>query len=127
MNKPRLSFWQIWNMFVRGGTIIPSGPDMRYVGEKPVDPITFAIYPDENGLASTTLYEDDGISPAYQRGVFRRTTVNAKRFGPKYVVSVSASQGSYNPGPRRFNFVIKPSARSATVSDTGSSHSVEIR
>jgi len=118
---------EIVPMFVRGGTIIPSGPEMRYVGEKPVDPITFAIYPDENGLASTTLYEDDGISPAYQRGVFRRTTVNAKRVGAKYVVSVSASQGSYNPGPRRFNFVIKPSARSATVSDTGSSHSVEIR
>ena len=27
----------------------------NYVGEKPVDPITFNIYPDERGSASTTL------------------------------------------------------------------------
>jgi alpha-glucosidase (family GH31 glycosyl hydrolase) len=114
-------------MFVRGGAIIPTGPEMKYVGEKPVDPITFAIYPDENGSASATLYEDDGTSPAYERGVFRRTMVNAKRSGMGYAVSVSAPQGSYNPGGRRFNFVIKPSARTATVSDTGSPRTFEIR
>jgi len=114
-------------MFVRGGTIIPTGPEMKYVGEKPVDPITFAIYPDENGLASTTLYEDDGTSPAYQRGVFRRTAVNAKQIGARYTVSISAPQGSYNPGARTFNFVIKPSTRSARVPDTGSARTVDIR
>ena len=63
-------------MFVRGGAIIPHGPEMRFTGEKPVSPLYFAIYPDEKGSASTTLYEDDGLSPDYRRGVFRRTTVN---------------------------------------------------
>jgi len=114
-------------MFVRGGAIIPTGPEMKYVGEKPVDPITFAIYPDENGFAATRLYEDDGSSPAYQRGVFRRTTVQAKRSRMGYIVSVDAPEGPYNPGARRFNFVIKPSARTTTVSDTGSARTVEIR
>ncbi len=33
-------------LYVRGGAIIPTGPSMNYVGEKPTDPITFAIYPD---------------------------------------------------------------------------------
>lgn len=38
-------------MFVRGGAIIPMWPQMNYVGEKPLDPITFNIYPDVGGSA----------------------------------------------------------------------------
>src|SRR5262249_19230204 len=57
-------------MFVRGGAIIPTGPEMKYAGEKPVDPISFATYPDAGGSAATALYEDDGLSPAYEHGAF---------------------------------------------------------
>src|SRR5712691_11031314 len=94
-------------MFVRGGAIIPTGPEMNYVGERPFDPITFAIYPDEGDSASTTLYEDDGVSPAYKQGVFRRTTLRTSRAANGYVVSVGAPVGGYNPGARKFSFVIK--------------------
>src|SRR6266404_6141925 len=38
-------------MFVRGGAIVPLGPEMNYVKEKRSDPITFAIYPDAGGSA----------------------------------------------------------------------------
>src|SRR5258707_9878909 len=116
-------------MFVRGGAIIPMEPAMNYVGEKPVDPITFAIYADERGSASTTLYEDDGLSPAYQQGAFRRTSVNVRRAANGYVVSVAAPVGSYKPGARRFVFSIQSSTRSgrATIADDGGSHQVEIK
>ena len=90
-------------MFVRAGAIIPVGPSLNYVGEKPVDPITFNIYPDDAGNASTKLYEDDGLTPAYKKGAFRRTTVTFRRGVP----SVGAVEGTYNPGPRKFNFVVK--------------------
>jgi len=94
-------------MFVRAGAIIPLGPSLNYVGEKPVDPITFNIYPDDNGSASSSLYEDDGLSPAYKRGVFRRTALSVRR-GPRgFVVSIGAPEGTYNPDPRRFNFIVK--------------------
>ncbi len=116
-------------MFVRGGAIIPLGPSMSYVGEKPFDPISFAIYPDENGLASTTLYEDDGSSPAYQDGAFRRTKIDVKRAGIGYLVSVGAPVGNYNPGRRKFSFVIKadPIARVVTIADEGQARTLEIR
>jgi len=92
-------------MFVRGGAMIPVGPSMNYVGEKPADPITFKIYPDDNGSASGALYEDDGLSPAYKTGAFRRTTFTARR-GPRgFTGSVASQEGTYNPGPRRTNFV----------------------
>ncbi len=116
-------------MFVRGGAIIPMGPEMKYVGEKPVDPITFAIYPDEKGSASTSLYEDDGLTPDYQRGVSRRTTVDVKRAAAGYTASVEVANAQYNPGPRNFSFVIKssPPTRVVTVADNGRSQRIELR
>ena len=117
-------------MYVRGGAIIPTGPALKYVGEKPVDPITFTIFPDERGSASTTLYEDDGLSPAYKRGVFRRTALNVRRGPGGFVVSVAAPQGSYNPGPRKFSFVMKSDKRTpsvVTIADESRAHEVELR
>ncbi len=116
-------------MFVRGGAIIPTGPAMHYLGEKPFDPITFGIYPDDKGLASTTLYEDDGLSPAYTRGVFRRTTVHVRRAANGYVVSVGAPLGQYNPGTRQFSFLIKsvPPGRVVNATDDGQARQIEIK
>jgi alpha-glucosidase len=117
-------------LFVRGGAIVPFGPEMNYVGEKPVDPISFAIYPDEKGSASTALYEDDGLTPDYLQGSFRRTTFSARQSAGSYAVALGAPEGSYKPGPRRFSFVIK-SERSAvpmkTVTDDGSAQTIEIK
>ena len=90
-------------MFVRAGAIIPTGPPLNYVGEKPVDPITFNVYPDDAGTASTTLYEDDGLSPAYKSGNFRRTKIKFR--GGK--LEAQTPEGTYNPGPRKFNVVVK--------------------
>ncbi len=117
-------------MFVRGGAIIPLGPEMNYVGEKPVDPITFAVYPDAKGAAATSLYEDDGLSPSYQQGVFRRTAVTVQQRGGGYTATISAPQGSYTPGPRNLSFVIR-SERSPqstrTIPDNGSTQTIVIR
>ena len=117
-------------MFVRGGAIIPMGPEMNYTGEKPFDPITFNIYPDEKGSASATLYEDDGLSPAYKQEGFRRTTVTAERTVGGFAVTVAAPLGRYNPGPRRLGFVIK-SARgttaAVTITDDGSARKLRVQ
>ncbi len=116
-------------MFVRGGAIVSLGPEMNYVKEKRFDPITFTIYPDVGGSASTTLYEDDGLSPAYEQGAFRRTTLQTKRLASGYVVSINAPQGQYNPGPRRFGFVVKsaPNPKLVTIADDGRAQTVQIK
>ena len=94
-------------MFVRGGAIIPLWPEMNYLGEKPADPLTFIIYPDEEGIAATTLYEDDGASPAYKAGVSRRTPVRVSRTAGGYDISVGLAVGIYAPGPRKLVFIVK--------------------
>ena len=117
-------------MFVRAGAIIPTAPEMNYTGEKPQDPITFNIYPDEKGSAATTLYEDDGVSNGYRDGGFRRTLINVSRTGLSYTVNISAPNGRYNPGPRKFSFLIKPATQIRninTVPDSGAARSITIK
>jgi alpha-glucosidase len=88
---------------------------MNYVGEKPADPVTFVIYPDENGQASTTLYEDDGVSPAYKQRVFRRTRVSVSKIGNGFQINLNAPEGTYNPGPRSLVFVVKSASGARQV------------
>jgi len=95
--------------YVRGGAIIPMGPEMNYVGEKTTDPLTFEIYPDAQGNASTSLYEDDGVSPAYRNGVERRTKVTYHASQ----VDVRAT-GTYDPGPRQMHFTVHTGAGGRT-------------
>ena len=119
-------------VFVRGGAVVPHGPEMRFTGEKPGSPLYFAIYPDEKGSASTTLYEDDGLTPDYRRGVFRRTTINVARSGRRYVINISKPVGSYRPAASRtLQFQIKsrdPLNRSVvSFVDRGVAERVEIR
>jgi alpha-glucosidase len=101
-------------MFVRGGAIIPMGLEMNYVGEKPSLPI-FVIYPDEAGKAATTLYEDDGTSPAYKQGVFRRTAVSVSPSGKGFQINLSAPEGSFDPGSRQITFTLKTSVPTRQV------------
>ncbi|MFA6435398.1 MAG: glycoside hydrolase family 31 protein [Elusimicrobiales bacterium] len=91
-------------LFVRGGAVIPMWPEMNYIGEKPADPVTFAIRPDKNGSASTVLYEDDGGSPDYKNGMFRRTAVNAYRSGNTMRIELLKPEGPYLPASRSFVF-----------------------
>ena len=110
---------EIVPMFVRAGAIIPMGPEMNYVGEKPVDPVSFVIYPDEKGQASTSLYEDDGVSPAYKRGIMRRTQVSVSKSANGFQIDVAAPQGSYNPGSRNLVFVVNSGSAFRQVSVDG--------
>jgi alpha-D-xyloside xylohydrolase len=55
-------------VFVRAGSIIPTGSVMQYTSEKPMDPITLYIYTGADG--KFTLYEDDGQTYGYERGEF---------------------------------------------------------
>jgi alpha-D-xyloside xylohydrolase len=55
-------------IFVRAGSIVPTGPELQFTAEKPADPITLTIYAGAD--ASFDLYEDDGLTNAYEKGQF---------------------------------------------------------
>jgi alpha-glucosidase len=92
-------------MFVRGGTILALGPEMNYVGEKVLEP-SFVVYPDDRGKAATTLYEDDGLSPAYGDGVYRRTSLSFSDTHRQMQISISAPEGTFKPPLRTISLLV---------------------
>jgi len=55
-------------VFVKEGSVIPSGPELQYTAEKPADPLTLFVYTGKN--ASFSLYEDEGTNYNYEKGAF---------------------------------------------------------
>lgn len=102
-------------LYVRGGSIIPSTDSMNFVDEKPWDPIRFAIYPDARGAAAGTLYEDDGLSPDYESGAFRRTSVHYAKEDDVARLTLEAPVGSFQPPARILEFTLHSAPACTTV------------
>ncbi|MCF7750261.1 NPCBM/NEW2 domain-containing protein [Bacillus subtilis subsp. subtilis] len=83
-------------VFVRAGAIIPMYPDMLYDGQKPLDEVTFDLYP--QGASGYTLYEDDGNTRRYEQGESSTQQVRmqapAQGSGPVQL-RIEAVQGQY--------------------------------
>jgi len=92
-------------IFIREGAIIPLGPVMQYVGELAEEALTLicALGPVVDGVAigaAGDLYEDDGETPAYQQGAWRRTRFAAERTGSRVTFRAEPPTGQYAPAPR---------------------------
>ena len=59
-------------LFVKEGSIIPAGPEIRYATEKPAGSITLYVFPGRNG--SFTLYEDESTNYNYEKEQFATIT-----------------------------------------------------
>ena len=96
-------------VFVRGGSILPYGPDRQYTAETTNAPTELRVYPGAD--ATYTLYEDDGHSTAYKQGQCSRITFvwdDARR-----QLSILQRKGSY-PGmqsKRMFTVVLPDGSR----------------
>ena len=86
-------------IFIKAGSIIPSGPVMHYVDEVPADPLTVDIYP--NGATAYSLYEDDGITTAYTHGAYRITALASDNTSGRERFTISAAHRGYTPLPIR--------------------------
>lgn len=53
-------------LFVRGGSILPLGPEIEYTDEKPADPIELRVY--RGADAAFDFYEDEGDNYNYENG-----------------------------------------------------------
>jgi alpha-glucosidase (family GH31 glycosyl hydrolase) len=55
-------------VFVRAGTVLPTGPVKQYTYEPTTEPVKLTIYPGANGQFA--FYDDDGLTFAYEHGNF---------------------------------------------------------
>jgi alpha-D-xyloside xylohydrolase len=61
-------------LYIRAGSLVPFGPEIQYTTEKKPDPIALFIYQGADG--DFTLYEDDGLTYAYEKGAFARIPIH---------------------------------------------------
>ena len=79
-------------LYVRAGAIIPRRELEQYVGQLPINPLTFDIYPGPN--STYTLYLDDKVSTQAQgNGIYRLTQVSqSQRAGAFRVQTVQLNR-----------------------------------
>ena len=114
---------QIVPMFVRAGSILPLGPEMQYVGEKAWDNLEIRVYPGADG--QFTLYEDEGDSYNYEKGVY--ATIPFVWKDKDRTLTIGARQGSY-PGmlqSRKFTLVL-PDGTTQTVDYNGTATTIKL-
>jgi alpha-glucosidase len=96
--------------YVRAGAVIPLGPAMQYTGEMPVDPLSVHVYgfapidlANETRTSTFSLYEDDGLSIAYQSGEFQRTHLRFSQTGAgvRFDVTPQSGDGVFQSVSRR--------------------------
>ena len=85
-------------IFVRGGGFIFRQPVVQFTGEMRGNPLRVLVAPAAESESS--LYEDDGESLAYRKGVFMKRTFRQTREAQSLIISVSAPDGSYRPAKR---------------------------
>jgi alpha-glucosidase len=95
-----------WPLFVRGNSIIPTGPLMQYTGQQPTDPLTFTCYMAGDGLANYTLYEDDGSTLAYQNGAFAETSISCRVDGDLAVVEIEEQYSNFRPQREWYEIIV---------------------
>lgn len=94
-------------VFVRSGAVIPMQPKMNRTGERPVDPLILSVFdagPKGAGHGTGTVYEDDGLTSGYERGLFVTTAVSHRLRDGERVVEIAGATGDYEgmPGERAY-------------------------
>jgi alpha-glucosidase (family GH31 glycosyl hydrolase) len=89
-------------LFVKAGSVLPLGPIVNYVGEKPED-LEIRIYIGASG--STKIYQDENDNYNYEKGLF--TTFEINWNNEKNILAFTEQKGDF-PGaslPKKINVV----------------------
>lgn len=93
-------------MYIRAGAALPMQEVVQHTGQCESVPIEWVAYPDADGYALGSLYEDDGISMDYLRGAFKRTSVTITT-GPEGPLVKTHSVGEFvSPRPDAVTHII---------------------
>ena len=78
-------------LFVRAGAILPLGPAVQYHDEQALTDITLLVY--GGARSSFTLYEDDGMTRAYERGRYALTEFECVSDPERLTLRIAAPRG----------------------------------
>jgi len=78
-------------VYVKEGSILPTGPELQYTSEKAADPLTLFVYTGKD--ASFSLYEDEGTNYNYEKGAFSTINFNYSEQGKS--LTIGDRKGSF--------------------------------
>ncbi|WP_448633366.1 glycoside hydrolase family 31 protein [Pedobacter panaciterrae] len=110
-------------VYVKEGSIVPTGPELQYTSEKPADPITLFVYTGKN--ASFSLYEDEGTNYNYEKGAFATVDFNYEE--KTKTLTVGDRKGSFKGMLENRTFkivVITPKSAKALDFNQKANHSI---
>lgn len=85
-------------LYVQAGAIIPGGPLVQYVDQPTAQLMTIDLYPGPNN--SFVLYEDDGKSFDYTKGVYLKTLISRTETSTQTLVNLQRTEGTWVPPNR---------------------------
>jgi hypothetical protein len=96
-------------IYIKSGAVLPLAPEMQYTGQLPWDPVTLDLYPRAGETNAATLYEDDTLTTAYQRGKFRNTLITASADDANRTihVNIGAAAGTYHGALKKRAWILR--------------------
>ena len=83
-------------LFVRGGVPLPMQAYTARPGTAPLTKLVVRCYPGREGkTGQSILYEDDGLTPGYERGESATTPLTYARQGATTTVTIGATTGKF--------------------------------
>ena len=105
-------------LYVKGGSIIPFGPDVQYATEKKWDNLILKVYPGSD--ANFVLYEDEFDNYNYEKGNF--TEIPMHWNDKSHTLTINARKGKYKGMIENRSFIIiLPNGKQKTVAYSGKS------
>jgi alpha-D-xyloside xylohydrolase len=103
-------------LYVKGGSIIPFGPDVQYATEKKWDNLTIKVYPGSD--ADFVLYEDEFDNYNYEKGDF--TEIQMHWNDKSQTLTIDTRKGKYKAMIEKRNFtIILPNGQQKAVAYSG--------
>jgi alpha-glucosidase len=82
-------------LYVRAGAIVPMQPVVQSTNEKPDGPLELRVYPGSD--CHGTLYQDDGLTFAYQKGNFLRVNFTCQVSPGSLTITGSVEKNAWQP------------------------------
>jgi len=89
-------------LHVRAGSIVPLGPSRQHAFDGPDDPVTLQVYEGRDGAFA--LYDDDGLTNAYESGAWMRIPVTWR--DADRTLTLGAAAGGFAGAPKERTFEV---------------------
>jgi len=109
-------------LYARGGVPIPMQPYTQRMATAPLRVLVLRCYPGDDGATGRSyLYEDDGVTRAYQKGEAAYTSLSYLYHAGGVTITMDPAKGAYagQPGQRAYRIVLPDTRKPVSVRANG--------